>query len=618
MLKAGILVLSELLCAVVTADFSKGVTINLVEIKSDPEGSAKMGISINLTCSANIVAPRALAHQISYSFYKGSAKMFLLENVVSTQLHSTFTIKSARASHTGFYACTVEVGGEMMTSDPLHVEVKGHLQKPQLAVHPTKLIVGSQIGLLCQADEEIPPLIFVFQKYKNGQFIKVYEIKKNSQNYTNLKIKIKDATDQAYRCSIQGEDLQNISDFSEVVNVTVQDPFSSHQFTIEPQSGFFVGDELTIKCTVQMSHLNSSDTKLELTIVKDTIPLMTNVNGSLEAKISKTANTNDSGEYLCNAKWQSSFKTVKQQVDVTVPVSTPILSSTSIHRFVVQGDGYNLTCSVSGGSWPITYTFYKEATGRPLHQMNLSGFEAVYSIPSAQTSQSGKYFCKATNSAGKSTRTKRSLDINITVKVPVSTPQLSALLNTTIVNFGDNVTLQCITSTGTLPITYSLYRNHSHLATILTAQSTVFQVTINSSEHYGYSCTAENHISSQSSHSYQHWLVYSPILLGIMLILCCIVKHQKSKRLKAQNQHIQDSYRENDYVIDLELDKTGSASGSSCEAQYINVKRQMKEPKMENSGSNENNVKYTEINFACRKVQQQNPTIYARIDMTKL
>ncbi|XP_069785820.1 platelet endothelial cell adhesion molecule isoform X4 [Narcine bancroftii] len=536
MLKAGILVLSELLCAVVTADFSKGVTINLVEIKSDPEGSAKMGISINLTCSANIVAPRALAHQISYSFYKGSAKMFLLENVVSTQLHSTFTIKSARASHTGFYACTVEVGGEMMTSDPLHVEVKGHLQKPQLAVHPTKLIVGSQIGLLCQADEEIPPLIFVFQKYKNGQFIKVYEIKKNSQNYTNLKIKIKDATDQAYRCSIQGEDLQNISDFSEVVNVTVQDPFSSHQFTIEPQSGFFVGDELTIKCTVQMSHLNSSDTKLELTIVKDTIPLMTNVNGSLEAKISKTANTNDSGEYLCNAKWQSSFKTVKQQVDVTVPVSTPILSSTSIHRFVVQGDGYNLTCSVSGGSWPITYTFYKEATGRPLHQMNLSGFEAVYSIPSAQTSQSGKYFCKATNSAGKSTRTKRSLDINITVK----------------------------------------------------------------------------------GHSYQHWLVYSPILLGIMLILCCIVKHQKSKRLKAQNQHIQDSYRENDYVIDLELDKTGSASGSSCEAQYINVKRQMKEPKMENSGSNENNVKYTEINFACRKVQQQNPTIYARIDMTKL
>ncbi|XP_051889082.1 platelet endothelial cell adhesion molecule isoform X2 [Pristis pectinata] len=745
------------------ADSQQGVTINDVQIKSDPENSAKAGSSIILTCSVNIIAPSGLASQISYFFYKGSNKDFLLKNTMSAQQSSHVTIQSARASHTGYYFCVVEVGNKMAESEPSYLTVAGELQTPRLTIHPMEVIAGNRIELHCDATEELPPLEFIFYKYKNGQYSRLRDIEKTNKSFATHSLKVAEETDLAYSCTTQGKDSKTSSNYSALVNITVQDPFSRHLFTIEPQCGIFEGDEMTINCTVLMSSLIISDIKPELTIVKGTIPIKTEAHGPLEAKLSKNATVNDTGVYRCNARWDQTFETIEQQVIVAVPVSKPILKSAASLGIVVQGDHLRLTCAVSRGSWPITYKFFKGIPGKLLHQLTVNATEANYDIPSANTTQSGKYACHASNSASKRIRTERSLYINITVKVPVSkpkiklvtskttyeigkrislqcqstngtppmtyllflnqrfiysvktsnrepvvfnvlinntedggvykckaeneisnlskysegfsvlitvpvsTPLLFPLLNSTKVNLGETVTLHCITSTGTLPINYTLYRSHSRLTAISTPKAgpAVFHVTI--TEHSGYTCKAENQISSQCSNRIEfhilsttsfEWLYYTPIillllLLGTLLAFYIKDKNQNSERYITQKQRnqgsvkentmifyskvskmthprlsqtdsyalIEGTYEEKDYVNISASKGTGNGSESDGEEKYINISKQNYDTSVDSSCSNEDEVVYTQLNLASPKNEnasrQEEGTVYATINLNK-
>lgn len=83
---------------------------------------------------------------------------------------------------------------------------------------------------------------------------------------------------------------------------------------------------------------------------------------------------------------------------------------------MAQGDRLNLTCAVVRGSWPIIYTFYKGTPENSLHRSILNATAGVYTIPSADTADSGEYFCQAENNAGVKHRSERSQNININVK----------------------------------------------------------------------------------------------------------------------------------------------------------------------------------------------------------
>ncbi|XP_051889084.1 platelet endothelial cell adhesion molecule isoform X4 [Pristis pectinata] len=666
MLRLVVLVLAQLLYGIGKTD-SQGVTINNVQIKFDPKDLAEAGSSITLTCSANIMVTSGLESQISYFFYKGLNKDFLLQNTTSAHQNSHVTIQPTRASHTGYYFCVVEVGNETAKSEPSYLTVTGELQTPRLTIHPMEVIAGNRIELHCDATEELPPLEFIFYKYKNGQYSRLRDIEKTNKSFATHSLKVAEETDLAYSCTTQGKDSKTSSNYSALVNITVQDPFSRHLFTIEPQCGIFEGDEMTINCTVLMSSLIISDIKPELTIVKGTIPIKTEAHGPLEAKLSKNATVNDTGVYRCNARWDQTFETIEQQVIVAVPVSKPILKSAASLGIVVQGDHLRLTCAVSRGSWPITYKFFKGIPGKLLHQLTVNATEANYDIPSANTTQSGKYACHASNSASKRIRTERSLYINITVKVPVSTPLLFPLLNSTKVNLGETVTLHCITSTGTLPINYTLYRSHSRLTAISTPKAgpAVFHVTI--TEHSGYTCKAENQISSQCSNRIEfhilsttsfEWLYYTPIillllLLGTLLAFYIKDKNQNSERYITQKQRnqgsvkentmifyskvskmthprlsqtdsyalIEGTYEEKDYVNISASKGTGNGSESDGEEKYINISKQNYDTSVDSSCSNEDEVVYTQLNLASPKNEnasrQEEGTVYATINLNK-
>ncbi|XP_055509769.1 platelet endothelial cell adhesion molecule-like [Leucoraja erinacea] len=319
MLRAITMVLMLLLSKVckldsLKADLQQGVTLNNVQMKFAPETSAEVGSRITLTCSVNIVAASSLTSQISYLFYKGPGSDVLLNSTVSSEQRSQVTIESARASHTGYYSCVVKVGNKAAKSEVSHLDVAGKLQTPRITIHPLKVIMGSQIELRCEAVEEVPPLEFIFYKYKKGQPSPVGDKTVTSRNSVTHTLKVTEATDQAYSCKIKGRSLETSSNCSEIVGITVQDPFSRHAFTIEPKNGIHEGDKLTITCTVRMSSLITSQMKPQLMILKG-VTLMKR-NYSLEIKYSKVASSKDTGNYSCIAMWNQTSKSIQKQVIV--------------------------------------------------------------------------------------------------------------------------------------------------------------------------------------------------------------------------------------------------------------------------------------------------------------
>ncbi|XP_078427359.1 platelet endothelial cell adhesion molecule-like [Cetorhinus maximus] len=703
MLKVTFPLITLLLIEVNKTETQKGVSINSVKIHHDAkdERNIKEGSKITLICSGNIVTLAGQTSQVLYLFYKGQSKDILLQNVTSDGKDSQYIIQSARASHSGYYRCVMEAGGERKESESIFLTVQGNLQAPVLTIHPINVTVGDSTELRCTS-EEIPPLTFVFYKYKDGQkSYRIHDIKSNN-NFSMYQLKVNAAAEKTFGCAVQGSGPLSESKHSEIVQIIVQDPFSDPVFEIEPSDAIFEGDILTIKCKVNFIPLFHG-IRPKLTIVKDTTAIHIKYNAT--TVFSKTATADDAGEYKCMAQWKDVLKITVRQVNVTVPVSTPTLIPTPTGDNVVEGGILNLSCAVLKGSYPITYKFYKATSETPLHQITLNATTAVHRIISVNNENNGKYSCEASNTANQKPRTKKSQCITITVKVPVSNPTIKRnplkdvyktgewvtllchsttgsipityslflnkrliysvsrsdtepaafnvlinetkdggeykckaeneipnlfkyskgmnftvqvpvstplfypLLNSTEVKLGETVTLHCISSTGTLPITYTLYRNQSSLQSVSTTQAilAVFNIRVETMEHSGeYRCKAENQISSQCSNGLSfhilsaQWWIYglalvSAVSIAIVITVLCVRYHkQRSKNNKDKNQederyetcqigslqHNQEADSDRDHEVDytniLSLKRNGDTltrtdSESDCEGDYTNV-----------------------------------------------
>ncbi|XP_041073367.1 platelet endothelial cell adhesion molecule-like isoform X2 [Carcharodon carcharias] len=291
------------------------VRIISVQMHSDAEGerSIKEGSKITLTCSRNTVIPPGLSSQVLYLFYKGQNKDILLQNVTSDGKDSQYTIQSARASHSGYYRCVMEAGNERKETEPTFLTVQGNLQAPVLTIHPINVTVGDSTELRCTS-EEIPPLTFIFYKYKDGQkSYRFHDIKSNN-NFSMYQMKVTAATEKAYSCAVQGIGPLSESRHSEIVQIIVQDPFSDPVFEIEPSDTIFEGDILTIKCKVNFIPLFHG-IQPKLTIVKDTTAI--HIKDNATTVFSKRVTANDAGEYKCMAEWKDVLKITMKQVNVT-------------------------------------------------------------------------------------------------------------------------------------------------------------------------------------------------------------------------------------------------------------------------------------------------------------
>ncbi|XP_078082130.1 platelet endothelial cell adhesion molecule-like [Mustelus asterias] len=310
----------------------KDVTINTVEIKTDAtdDENIQEGSNIILTCSANIIIPPDQSPQILYLFYKGEKKDILLQNASSNGLSSKYILQSARASHSGYYSCVVEAGSKRKESDTTFITVKGNLQMPRLTIHPMNVTLGDSIELCCTS-EEIPPLTFIFYKYKDGQKPQRFSDVKSNNKSAMHQLKVAVNTEKAYSCKVEVNGISPHSKNSEIVQIIVRDPFSDLVFQAEPSTRIYEGHIFTIKCMVHFTPL-FPDKQPQITIVKDTTPIATNATVAIFTKI---ATANDTGEYKCMAEWNDALKITKRhmivhafsRVAAAVPVTWILVSA---------------------------------------------------------------------------------------------------------------------------------------------------------------------------------------------------------------------------------------------------------------------------------------------------
>ncbi|XP_038633572.1 Fc receptor-like protein 5 isoform X7 [Scyliorhinus canicula] len=499
MLKIIVPFLTLLLIEMNKTETQKGVSINTVTITFDAEEDIRRGSKIILTCSASILKHTTERIQIVYLFYKGQDKGVLLEKVTSDALESQYIIQSARVSHSGYYHCVVEAGTEKKKSESTFITVTGNVTSPLLTIQPMDVIVGDSIELHCASDE-IPPLTFIFFKFNGPKAQRLKDVRSN-EKFAVHQLKVAANTGKNYSCQVQASGI-NYSRHSKIVQITVQDPFSDPVLEIEPSDTIFEGDSLTIRCMVNFTPLFLG-VQPQMMIVKDAIPITTIYN-TTTAVFTTTAALNDTGEYECIAKWKEAMKMTKRKVIVKVPVSEPTLKSKRTGDNVLEGDTLDLSCAVLKGSYPITYKFYKVTTDAALYQKSLNATEAVYSITSVNSEHHGTYSCEASNTVNQRNQTKRSQYVTITVKVPVSNPTIKGNSLKDVHKTGEVVTLLCHSTTGTLPITYSLFLNKRFIysASKSNTEPAAFKVLINETNDGGeYKCKAENEIPNLFKYS---------------------------------------------------------------------------------------------------------------------
>ncbi|XP_043570968.1 platelet endothelial cell adhesion molecule-like isoform X2 [Chiloscyllium plagiosum] len=314
MLKANFFLWIILLFHVIKTMGASGVIINSVKLKYNPTdaGGIKEGSNITLTCSVDILTLSGQSPQISYLFYKGQTQDALLKIVTIQAQESQYLIQSARPSHSGYYSCKVEAESQREESASTFITVTGNLQTPVFTIHPMEVILGDSTELCCTS-EEIPPLTFIFYTYKNGlNPVRLHENSSKNKTVTH-QLRVTTDTEKNYSCTIEVPAARSVSKHSEVVQLSVQNPFSDPEFEIEPSNRIIEGAHFTIKCrvTLLLPHV-----KPQLIIMKDTTPIHAEITNS--TVFSKTANVTDTGKYGCMARWKSVSRNIKSQVTVTV------------------------------------------------------------------------------------------------------------------------------------------------------------------------------------------------------------------------------------------------------------------------------------------------------------
>ncbi|KAL8163558.1 UNVERIFIED_CONTAM: hypothetical protein K2H54_030213 [Gekko kuhli] len=199
---------------------------------------------------------------------------------------------------------------------------------------------------------------------------------------------------------------------------------------------------------------------------------------------------------LLTAHLQSSLPDGEEdEPDEDESLSCPTINSPSTEAAI--GENVTLKCSSETGSPPINYTLYK-GTDRvlPPASKKKKGEEAAFHFTMNSISELGEYKCKAEN---KFNENKYSLGFNFTLRESVSQPVVNS--SSTDVRIGENVTLSCFSRTGSLPITYTLYKGTDRVLPSASknkrGEAAEFHFPINSISGLGeYKCKAGNNFST--------------------------------------------------------------------------------------------------------------------------
>ncbi|XP_062976073.1 platelet endothelial cell adhesion molecule isoform X2 [Elgaria multicarinata webbii] len=412
-------------------------TINKITLRADPPQEVENGKPVTLYCSVDISKSEHFQPNYTFSFSRNENILF---NYTSEQNWAQYTISKPRFSDSGEYECTLSVEGKTKSSDPLIVKVKG-IRQPKLTVQKTAVMEGEKVSLRCEVPEETPPFYFTFYKIPQSPKQSKRDRKRGpvNNNFAEMEFPI-DAGDSIlyFECTVRMDSVAGpeISKPSNKTIVTVTEPFSKPKITILPPNNITEGDQMCLECTTVLGHPDQT----EIIIQKDK-KILNSTKGKETVTYCKVATMEDNGNYICKAELGSVSKINEVNVGVAELFSKPILILPKEHWN--ENSWIQIECRVNSPQ-PIHFSLLKD--NRVLAN------SSIYNI-TARVVDSGNYVCKAEIKG----IAKESKPVQIRVYAPVSRPVLSQPVPQVVV-LGKPFYVSCYSNSGTLPITYILYR----------------------------------------------------------------------------------------------------------------------------------------------------------------
>ncbi|XP_070596460.1 platelet endothelial cell adhesion molecule [Erythrolamprus reginae] len=469
-------------------------TINKVSLQAFPQNEVRNGEQLILNCSVDISKNEHFQLNYTFSFFKDGNLLF---TNTSDQVSAQYTISQARFSSSGEYECSLSVEEKKKSSDPLNIKVEG-IMKPMLSAQRTSVMEGENVHLRCEVPGEKPPLYFMFYKTAQSGNGVVNERKRTSQheNFVEVEFPI-EAGDSIlnFECAVQVSSVTGTqtSERSNRTMVTVTEPFSVPKITIDPPQNITEGDKICITCSTVL--LRQDQTEI---ILQKNKTILNSTKGRETLTYCKVVKMEDNGNYICKVEHGSVSKTAKEELVVAELFSKPMLVVNKTHwdeNSLVQ-----IQCQVNG-LMPISHSLIKD--NKILVQSSM--YEAKLQVP-----DSGIYICRAEMN----NITKESEPVFLRIYAPVTPPFLSQPFSQVAIldKFFD---LQCFSSFGTLPITYSLYRGLIRTMQIVTKEHVPATFTIKASSIHEsglYWCQAMNGHSSVQKSKMLSVIIIAPVV----------------------------------------------------------------------------------------------------------
>ncbi|XP_043357985.1 Fc receptor-like protein 2 isoform X2 [Dermochelys coriacea] len=290
-------------------------------------------------------------------------------------------------------------------------------------------------------------------------------------------------------------------EMSPAVSISVQELFSSPVLRAAGSGDPIEGSPVTLRCVTELNP-QKSDTLLQRVFYKDSRDLE-GARSSLDYHI-PVAGLQDSGYYHCAVqtvtssvrKWSPKLKiTVKR-----IAVSQVSMEVQPLGGQVMEGERLVLNCSVTLGTGPITFSWHRKGSSQALRTETQVSQSLVYEIPAATETDTGEYYCMASNGNAPAP----SPGVKVAVKVPVSLPHLTVSATGAWAAIGDVVEIRCESPRGSAPIVYRFHHEGAALGnrTVSSRGPGSLALNVTSERDSGtYFCEADNGMASGPQHS---------------------------------------------------------------------------------------------------------------------
>nr|XP_019799957.1 platelet endothelial cell adhesion molecule isoform X1 [Tursiops truncatus] len=464
--------LTLLLCSSLEGQ-ENSFTINSIHMQILPKQEVQNGENLTLQCVVDVSTTSSVKPRHQVLFYKDDV---LFHNISSMENTESYFIPQARVYDAGTYKCTVILNNKEKTTEEYPVLVRG-VSDPRVTLDKKEVIEGGVVMVNCSVPEEKAPIHFTIEKFElNVKGVKQKREKTSqNQNFVTLKFTVEEQ-DHAiwFQCQariVSGTHVEpSRSIRSELV--TVRESFSNPKFHISPKGTIIEGDDLHIKCTIQVTHLAQSFP--EIIIQKDKAIVAHSRHGN-EAVYSVMAMVEHNGNYTCKVEASRISKVSSIVVNITELFSKPKLESSATR--LDQGEGLNLWCSIPGAP-PANFTIQKG--GVVVSQAQ--NFTKI-----ASEWDSGTYTCVA----GIGKVVKSSNAVQIAVCEMLSKPSIFHDSRSEVIK-GQTIEVSCQSINGTSPIFYQLSKASKTLASQSMGSNEPAIFKDNPTKDVEYHCIADN------------------------------------------------------------------------------------------------------------------------------